>query len=106
MIDELKETSSSNNKKDIIKQYSGNEFITKILFYTYNQYFKFFVTSSNCKKLSNRVIIDDPYDNVFDLLDALRSRGITGHKAIDNINAFINKNLKYKDIIYNIIDVY
>jgi len=42
--------------------------------------------------------------NVFDLLDALRTRRITGHEAIGNINTFIMANPEHKQLIYNIID--
>ena len=51
-VDEMKSTSSLNEKKEIIKSIKDDSFITKVLHYTYNPYFKYHVTSKNCKKNS------------------------------------------------------
>ena len=39
-----------------------------------------------------------------DLLEDLNTRHMTGHAAIGTVNYFVDKNLEYKDIIYNILD--
>jgi DNA ligase-1 len=44
------------------------------------------------------------HTDIFDLLDDLDARRITGHSAIGAVNAFISKNLEWKAIIISIID--
>ena len=100
-VDNMQATSSSLDKVAILKQQS--HYIQGILEYTYNPYKQYHVTSKTCIK--NKDIIE-PYfgKTIFDLLDDLNNRHMTGHAAIGVINYFVNKNLEYKDLIYNIID--
>ena len=97
----MRATSSSLEKIKILKQQS--HYIQGILEYTYNPYKQYHVTSKTCIK--NKDIIE-PYfgKTIFDLLDDLNNRHVTGHAAIGVVNYFVNKNLEYKDLIYNIID--
>ena len=100
-VDDMQATSSSLDKVVILKQQS--HYIQGILEYTYNPYKQYHVTSKTCIK--NKDIIT-PYfgKTIFDLLDDLSNRHMTGHAAIGVVNYFVNKNLEYKDLIYNIID--
>ena len=100
-IDEMQATSSSLDKVAILKKQSQT--IQSILEYTYNPYKQYNVTSKTCIK--NKDIIT-PYfgKSIFDLLDDLNTRYITGHAAIGAINYFINKNKKYKELIFRTID--
>jgi DNA ligase-1 len=102
-VDKLQGTSSSLDKVEILKQQS--EFIQKVLEYTYNPYKQYNVTSKTCKKNSG-LFKYNTYETIFELLDDLNSRKITGHDAIAAVNGFImaNDNQEYKEIIYNIID--
>jgi len=103
VIDELNSSNSSNQKLEILSKYKDNEFLKKVLEYTYSPYKQFGVTSDNCIKLSNLPAFDI-YEDLFSLLDDLVDRNITGHDAIRCINTYINKYPKYKNLIYNIID--
>ena len=100
-IDEMQATSSSLDKVAILKKQSQT--IQSILEYTYNPYKQYHVTGKTCIK--NKDIIT-PYfgTTIFQLLDDLNTRHMTGHAAIGAINYFVSKNLEYKDLIYNIID--
>ena len=100
-IDEMQATSSSLDKVAILKKQT--QYIRGILEYTYNPYKQFHVTGKTCIK--NKDIIT-PYfgKTIFDLLDDLNTRHITGHAAIGAVNYFVNKNLEYKELIYRIID--
>ena len=49
-VDEMKATSSLNEKKVIIKSIEQDTFITKALNYTFDPFKKYNVTSKNCKK--------------------------------------------------------
>ena len=101
LVGRLKETSSSTEKKQILRAFPE---CRTLLADVYDPYKKFFVTSSQLKKLYhlNQKIIDTP--DIFSLISALSSRLITGHEAISQCNWFIGQNTEYRDLIYNIID--
>ena len=100
-VEQMRDTSSSLEKVEILKQQS--EFIQKILEYTYNPYKQYYVTSKTCKKNSG-LFKYNTHETIFSLLDDLTNRKYTGHDAIAQINGFITANLGYEDLIYNIID--
>ena len=83
----------------IIKEQS--EWIHGVLEYTYNPYKQYHVTSKTCKKNSNKVSYTDC--TLFELLDKLTNREVTGHAAIELVNRFATKNIDW-DLIYDIID--
>lgn len=103
MVDELNSTNSINDKKEILSKYD-DEFIKKVLYYTYNPTFQYYVTPENLDKnydLDLGVLY--PFSDLFEMLDILRKREVTGHKAINSVNDFCYQNEKYKDLIYKII---
>ncbi len=102
-VDEMKSTSSLNEKKVIIDSIKTDKFITSSLNYTYDPYKKYYVTSKTCKKNSG-LFKYNLYNDLFDLLDDLANRVITGHDAIAAVNGFITANTKYEDLIFSIID--
>jgi len=102
-VDEMKATSSLNEKKVIIKSIEQDTFITKALNYTFDPFKKYNVTSKTCKKNSG-LFKYNLYNNLFDLLDDLANRVITGHDAIAVVNGFITANHKYENLIFSIID--
>ena len=104
VVDELNSTNSINDKKDILSKYKDDEFIRKVLYYTYNPTFQYYVTPENLEKnysddLGTLYIFDD----LFEMLDILRRRDVTGHKAINSVNDFCYRYEDYKDLIYKII---
>ena len=112
-INEMNDSSSGNHKIATIKKYADNseenedrEFLQNIFHYTYNPYFKYNVTSKNCKKNSDLLGHPNTYGSIFTLLDDLRNRVCTGHTAIANVNRFILENIQYETLIYNIIDIF
>ncbi len=103
-VDEMRSTSSSNDKVAIIAQ--SNAFIHKVIEATYNPYKQYYVTSKTCKKNSG-LFKYNTYETIFELLDDLSSRNKTGHDAIAAVNGFVIANcdtVRLKDIIYSIID--
>ena len=103
-VTKMKSTSSLLEKKVIIGNIKNNEFITKALNYTYDPYKKYYVTSKTCMKNFNLRDSNYIHDTVFELLDDLNDRTYTGHDAIAMVNAFINMNEEYEDLIFSIID--
>ena len=98
-IEKMRATSSSLEKIAIIKEQS--EWIHGVLEYTYNPYKQYHVTSKTCKKNSDKVSYTDY--TLFELLDKLTNREVTGHAAIELVNRFATKNIDW-DLIYDIID--
>ena len=93
-IDEMQATSSSLDKVVILKRQS--KFIQKVLEYTYNPYKQYHVTSKTCIKNMDKGITENDY-SLFEILDKLNNREVTGHSAIKLVNS--------QDIlIYKIID--
>jgi len=93
-IEEMRATSSSTDKVQIIKDASS--FIHKTLEYTYNPFKQFYVTSKTCIKnshLKERHSLD-----LFEVLDKLMNREVTGHDAIKLVNGLEDES------IYKIID--
>ena len=99
-VTDMKNTSSVIEKKEILKR--SNDFIKSILHYTYNPYKKYNVTSKNCKKQAHLKTYG--ITTFFQLLDDLNNRVITGHEAIHAVNAYIERNSEYSDLIYSVID--
>ena len=106
-VRDLRATSSTIDKVNIIKDYAahnneGAYFIKKILLYTYHPLWQYNVTSDNLKKKSH--LHGHVYESIFDLLNALKNRTITGHDAIGAVNSFIDNQREYEELIHCIID--
>ena len=82
-INQMQATSSSLDKVKILKQQS--EFIQKVLEYTYNPFKQYHVTSKTCIKNSDLCGSGMSLD-LFELLDKLNTREVTGHDAIKLVN--------------------
>ncbi len=93
-IDKMRATSSSTDKVQIIK--NSSPFIHKCLEYTYNPFKQYYVTSKTCIKNLDKCTTKNL--TLFDTLDSLNNREVTGHDAIKLVNGFCDK------LIYKIID--
>ena len=105
-VDQMKNTSSLNEKKVIIESIRNDKFITKALNYALDPFKKYYVTSKTCKKNSDLCDMNSIYDEpcMFDLLDDLNNRVYTGHDAIAMVNGFIAEHEGFEDLIFSIID--
>ena len=101
-VDQMKATSSLNEKKVIIGTIKNDKFITEALKYAYDPFKKYYVTPANCKKNSELLGHPNTYGNIFFLLDDLDNRVCTGHNAIANVNRFIYENKQFEDLIFSI----
>ena len=103
-VNESNETNSNTDKLAIIRKYADSPEVVRLLNYTYNSFKQYYVTSANCQKRSDLVSSHNSYATLFDLLDALADRAITGHQAIEAVNSFVNANRDYEELIWNVID--
>lgn len=97
-------TNSNTDKLNILKEYAENDVVRKALYYTYNTYLQYGVTSANCKKNSDLLGHPNTYGDFFLLLDDLNNRVATGHNAIANVNRYVKEHPLFEDLIWNILD--
>lgn len=107
-VRELRATSSTIDKVEIIEGYTssnedGANFIKKILLYTYHPTWQYNITSDNLKK-KKHLKSKNSYKSLFDLLDDLKGRAITGHDAIGAVNSFVDTHPEHEELIHCIID--
>lgn len=104
-IEEMKATSSTNDKKSILQKYDSPA-LRKLFEYVYTPFKQYNVSSKNLKKREDLRLpsSDLGYSNIFSLLDDLNERRITGHAAIQAVNSFIAENSEFSEIIYDVID--
>lgn len=105
LTDNLKTTNSTSQKVQMIERFASFQSVKNLLTLTYSPYIHFGVSSKNCKKLSN-LVAEESYDTIFNLLDELNARVITGHDAIEMTNGFAAKieDSELKELFWNIID--
>ena len=110
MLDKLKDfveqSNASNSNLDklkVLEQFKNDLEVTRMLKYVYSPFKQYYVTSKNLKKRSD-LVNSNCSDNLFQLLDRLDNREITGHAALAEVNGFISNNQEHADLIYNIID--
>ena len=103
-VEESNSTNSNTDKLNVLKKYGQYDSVRKALFYTYNTFKQYGVTSANCIKNEDIVGFPNTYGDFFGLLDDLNARVITGHNAIANVNQYVRENYEFRDIIYNILD--
>ena len=103
-VNESNETNSNTDKLSIISKYAHDSELVKLLNYTYNSFKQYYVTSQNCQKRSDLIAPFSTHDSIFNLLDDLSERRITGHSAIEAVNRFVADNKEYEDLIWCVID--
>lgn len=104
MVLEVSTTTSRNEKIEILKKYPD---CVKIHLYTNNPFWQYYISSTRVRKTMSNMDIrcQAKYvKDIFDLLDILKERKITGNIALATVCNFIANNKKYDKIIYSIID--
>ena len=103
-VTRLKSTNSTNDKIDIIKEYSDDYMIKQVLKYTYSPFKQFHLTSATVKK-NKKLEPREGYNDLFYLLDALTKRTITGHDAIQYVKGYVQYMEEWQqDLVFCILD--
>lgn len=102
-MDDMNATNSTLDKMAKLKTYVDDEYIRRILLYTYDPYRRYYVTVSNLEK-NKHLMSDEIADDIFSMLDAFDSRAATGHDAISLANAFVTQHFLYSHQIYAVLD--
>lgn len=118
-VTELRNTNSRILKEEIlakywkeererINKYPTNNTIETLFHYVYDYDKQYYVTSTNVLKknlIQEGVFIGKKYSLIWDLLDDLSNRVITGHNAIIAVQQFLKQETKScQELILNIID--
>ena len=101
-IKEMNSSTSSNDKIDLIR-FAKPE-VRKVLFYTYNTFQQYNITPKVLDKRPDLCNKHTKFASVFELLDSLNNRMITGHKAVEETNGYLFNNPKSKDLLYLILE--
>ena len=101
-IELMNASTSSNEKVNIMSR--SDKIIHKILYYTYNTFMQYNITPKVLNKRQDLCNKHTKFVSIFDLLNSLNQRFITGHKAIEETNGFILNNPEYKNLLYLILD--
>ena len=114
MVTELRNTSSTIDKQNIISKYckagkeedNGHQLHARtVLALTYNPYLMYGVSSEQCKKRKDLFFGDcEPGYGISQLCHDLNVGRFTGHDAIRIVNAYINKFPEQEELLYCILD--
>lgn len=109
-VDDMNSSNQMTHKLDTLNTWCSKDlegkYIKEILFYTYNPFYQYYITPDTCKKLYSEdlnVESNRQYNTIFELLDDLRSRTITGHQAIQSVNNYAYQHESHKDLIFKVI---
>lgn len=103
VVEELKNTNSATGKIKILEQYKADEDICKFFRYAYDPFYLYGVSSKNLKKNSDLAELEF-FNDIFELLDLLRTGKATGNKAISLVNGYINQHFKHDELLYDLFD--
>ena len=104
-VNEMKSTSSLNEKKVIIDSIKNNKFITKALNYALDPYKKYYITSKTCKKMSHICDEDCGFVDLFELFyNDPKLSEILSEKIETSLEAEIIELNSRKKIILNKLD--
>ena len=101
-LNKMNSTNSSNDKVELITHATKN--VRKVLYYTYNNFLQYNITPKVLNKRQDLIADNTKYETIFELLESLNQRLITGHAAIKEVNSFISCNPEYKDLLYLILE--
>jgi len=106
LVEALNKTNSTKDKSAILAQYPDCKELLSFTFDTIR--YQYGVTSANIKSLWDQLkddLAEIPlYDTLEHLLVALSNKVLTGHNAIKACIAFIIANIRYMDLILDVID--
>ena len=100
LVKELRSTNSINLKLEIIK---NKPELRRILELIYSPENRFYITSQSLKELQ-KTEIDKNDHSLYNLLEMLSDRAVTGKAAVSMVKEYINSFPEHEELIKNIID--
>ena len=102
-IKELRGTTSSKAKREILDMHYHNTDLQTFFAYTYNPYYTYGVTTSTLPKLESTEG-EGNFPAMIELLDSLRNRDLTGNSARDAIISFTKTYPATAELLYLALD--
>ena len=104
-IEKMNKTSSSNDKVETIRHSTKN--VRKLLYYTYNPFLQYYVRPKSLNKRKDLYKNEETkFQSIFQLLDSLSKRVITGHQALTEVNTFTRQNPELEKFLMLVHKVY
>lgn len=104
IINEIKETSSTNSKLDILKRESENELLKKVLYYTYSDNLQYGFSEKKLRELLNTSqVLNEKWDNVFNMLDELSISNINDSLRINVITFLLSQSEDIRELYIKIL---
>lgn len=100
----IRETQGTNAKLDLLRDYIKDETFQKVLFYTYNPFYNYYIRKLP-KVVAGSLSVIGTFETIFELLDDLRERRFTGNLAIEKVTNFIQHSpAKVAEVFLLILD--
>ena len=90
ILEELNETNSRNDKLAILEKYKDHDLFKKICHATYDGFTSYYIKKIPERDCPATGSYQDPWSVVFDSLNKLSSREITGYAARDHVQFMLN----------------
>lgn len=105
ILEEVAATSSKNEKEAILKTYSDNEVLKEVFRLTYSPTIKYYINSKTFPVgWEHEDSMNTSWDPVFETLNQIYSREVTGHDAIDLVMCTLNSvDFQTADVMKRII---
>jgi hypothetical protein len=108
-VKEINKTNSSLGKQNVLKKFTSEKVLSKVLVYTFDPTKQFNISSKNVVKYQKNKGYDGQtfkiYKDPFKLLDDLNSRLITGNEALKSANEYCKElTEEHKNLFYCILD--
>jgi len=105
IINQLRSTTSLNEKEEILRKNKDNELLKKVLKYTYDYRYQFNMSSSKLPEITApSILFPVSIDEVFDFLDKMRNKGATDKDRFAFINMIKSLGPEAEEIFKCIID--
>lgn len=105
ILEDVSSTSSKNDKEAILKQHVDNETLKEVFRLTYSPTIKYYINSKTFPVgWEHEDFMNTSWDSVFEVLEDISSRRITGHDAVDLVMCTLNSiDFQTADVMKRII---
>ena len=106
-VEKLQATTGRLEKEAILKEYAGNEFVKKCLWYRFNKYIVFGISDKKLAKISfsnnSEEVIDEENYNLLSLFEYLEQHNTGRDEDIAVVAKYIHNLTPYADLIKSFV---
>jgi DNA ligase-1 len=89
-LKEAEESNSQSHKLEVLSKFKDSEVLKKVFLYTYNGFWRYFITAKALAKETVTPGTSNNSKNIFEVLDRLRKREVTGKAAMEEVVDWMN----------------